>query len=306
MWQFMPKTARDYSLKVTNRIDERYEPIKSTYAAVDYFHDLISIFGPRSFLLAMAAYNCGEARVISCLKEIENPFVERNFWHIKSCLPAETREFPPKIIAAAIIGNNPESFGFPRFEDQLDDNHVAVVLAEYNTNKAMPKPAKLPEVPTRDEGKKKEVKASAKNMNDRKFDGPKPITYTVKQGNSLSSIAEVFRVEMEGIKKWNKMKDDRILLGQQLRIYPKIPMEQVNYTVKKGDTISEISSSFGVRPKNIVTCNGLKNGLEIKSGQTLAFYKPIEKKISYRCKRHKSHLYCRELQCQGTGHHDVE
>ena len=135
MWQFMPKTARDYSLKVAKSIDERFDPVKSTFAAVDYFHDLIAIFGPKSFLLSMAAYNCGEAKVISCLKGIENPFIERNFWHIKSCLPAETREFPTKIIAVAIIGNNPEAFGFQKFEDSPEDQIPLTMTVENNPSK---------------------------------------------------------------------------------------------------------------------------------------------------------------------------
>lgn len=70
MWQFMPGTGRDYALKVGRSIDERLDPVRSTYAAADYFHDLIAIFGPRSFLLAMAAYNSGEGRIIGCLKGI--------------------------------------------------------------------------------------------------------------------------------------------------------------------------------------------------------------------------------------------
>jgi hypothetical protein len=160
MWQFMPNTARNYSLKVANRIDERFDPVKSTFAAIEYFHDLISIFGPKSFLLAMAAYNCGEARVISCLKEIENPFLERDFWHIRSCLPTETKEFPPKIIAVAIIGNNPEAFGFMKFEESPEDQIPVTATVECSPYKPRTVPAVYKETPSKSE-KIKAVKSTS-------------------------------------------------------------------------------------------------------------------------------------------------
>lgn len=277
MWQFMSNTARNYSLKVTNRMDERFDAIKSTFAAIEYFHDLISIFGPRSFLLAMAAYNCGEARVISCLKEIENPFLERDFWHIRSCLPAETREFPAKIIATAIIGSNFEAFGFPKFEESPEDQIPLTVITENNPYKPKATQAVYKETSSKAE-KVKPVAKSTQNKNIQKPEGPKRISFTVKKGNTLLSIADVFNVEAKEITKWNKIQNEKLLSGQTLKIYPKVNMEQVKYVVKKGDTISDICETFKVRPKYIIVVNGLKNGWDIKIGQTLYFYKSVEKK----------------------------
>jgi membrane-bound lytic murein transglycosylase D len=277
MWQFMPKTARDYSLKVANKIDERFDPVKSTFAAVDYFHDLIAIFGPKSFLLSMAAYNCGEAKVISCLKGIENPFIERNFWHIRSCLPNETREFPTKIIAAAIIGNNPEAFGFPQFEESPEDQIPVTTTFEYSPYKPKTVQAVYKETPPKVE-KTKPVEKSTQKRIIQKAERSKPLLFTVKKGNTLTLVAEVFGVEAKEIAKWNKIQNEKLLSGQTLEIYPKVSMELVKYTVKKGNTISDICESFKVRPRHIVTINGLKNGWDIKTGQILYFYKPVEKK----------------------------
>lgn len=294
MWQFMPKTARDYSLKVTNRIDERFDPIKSTFAAIEYFHDLISIFGPKSFLLAMAAYNCGEGRVISCLKEIENPLVERNFWHIRSCLPNETREFPVKIIAAAIIGNNPQAFGFPKFEESPEDQIPVTTTVEYSPYKPKTTQAVYKESPSKAEKAKPEEKTT-QNKIIKKPEGPKPILFTVKKGNTISCVAEAFGVEPGEINKWNKIKEGKLLSSQTLKIYPKISMEQMKYTVKKGDTISDICESFRVRPRHIITVNGLKNGWDIKTGLTLYFYKPVERKpVIYAVKKGTNLTYIAE------------
>lgn len=277
MWQFMSNTARNYSLKVTNRMDERFDPVKSTFAAIEYFHDLISIFGPKSFLLAMAGYNCGEARVISCLKDIENPFLERDFWHIRSCLPAETKEFPPKIIATAIIGNNPEAFGFPKFEESPEDQIPLTTTVEYTLPKSKTTQAVCKGTRPQPERTKTSDK-SIQNKNIQRGDRPQPVLFTVKKGNTLASIAEVFDVEAKEITKWNKILGGKLLSGQTLKIYPKVSMELVKYAVKKGDIISDICESFRVRPKHIITINGLKNGLDLKIGQTLYFYKPVEEK----------------------------
>lgn len=275
VWQFMPKTARDYSLKVGKGIDERTDPVKSTFAAIEYFNDLIAIFGPRSFLLAIAAYNCGEWRVISCLKAIDNPFEERNFWHIRSCLANETREYPPRVIAAAIIGNNPEAFGFPKFEG-ADDTISPIQVASLNPVKDKTASATENETIHSKQGAARLVRQSPHRED--QSPKPKPVVYTIRKGNPLSLVAEVFAVEGSDIKKWNKLKSDKILEGQKLKIYPKTAMERVKYTVRKGDAITDISESFNVRPRYIIVCNGLKNGWNIKAGQTLVFYKAIGKK----------------------------
>ncbi|MBM4305242.1 MAG: LysM peptidoglycan-binding domain-containing protein [Deltaproteobacteria bacterium] len=277
MWQFMPKTARDYSLKVAKSVDERFDPVKSTYAAIEYLHDLISIFGPKSFFLAMAAYNCGEGRVLSCLKEIENPFLERDFWHIRTCLPVETKEFPPKIIAVAIVGNNPEAFGFPRFQESPEDQIPITTTVE----NSLPKSKIVQAVYKETSSKEEKVRLTAKptqNKNTQTPEGPKPILFVVKKGNTLSSVAEAFGVDSGEINKWNKIQGEKLLSGQTLRIYPKVSMELVKYTVKKGDTISDICDSFKVKPRHIITINGLRNGWDIKTGQILYFYQPVGRK----------------------------
>lgn len=274
MWQFMPGTARNYGLRVGKNIDERSDPVRSTYAAADYIHDLLAIFGPRSFLLSMAAYNSGEGKIISCLKNIDNPFEERTFWHIRPCLTNETREFPPKIIAATIIGNNPEAFGFPRFEDEKGD-YSAPVLVDYK----LPEDKAIPAVYTYSAQKNKAEETFTKSIQHRsKQNKTKPVFYIVKKGNSIDSIAEVFGIENSDIRRWNSMKNDKLLAGQKLKIYPKTPIEQITYKVNKGDSIVKISESFKVRPRHIVICNGLKNGWDLNADQTLIFYKEVTEK----------------------------
>jgi membrane-bound lytic murein transglycosylase D len=128
LWQLMPATARQYGLQVSRGTDERLDPVRSTLAAREYFLDLLSIFGTRSWLLAMAAYNAGENKISACLKQIDDPFAQRTFWHIRDCLRSETQDYVPRILAAAIIASDPRRFGFepPRAAPQRKFETVAL------------------------------------------------------------------------------------------------------------------------------------------------------------------------------------
>jgi soluble lytic murein transglycosylase-like protein len=110
MWQFIAGTGRRYGLAVDNYVDERRDPVKSTHAAAKYLLDLYKQFG--SWYLAAASYNCGEGRV---KREIDGSN-HKNFWDLSDnrCLPNETKNYVPQMIAATIIAKNPEKFGFTK------------------------------------------------------------------------------------------------------------------------------------------------------------------------------------------------
>ena len=117
LWQFTPATARQYGLRVNGGgADERYDLTKSTGAAARYIRDLILDFGAgSSVMLALAAYNVGPARVKGAIREqVRDPIKQRDFWYLYRvrAIPAETREYVPKVIAAMIIGRSPQRFGF--------------------------------------------------------------------------------------------------------------------------------------------------------------------------------------------------
>ena len=115
LWQFMPKTGRTYGLKINKNIDQRLNPKKATYAAAEYFKDLIGIFGSRSsVMLAMAAYNAGEGRIMGALRKIDDPMRNRDFWYIyrMGYLAEETNEYIPRVLALMIIDKHPLEYGF--------------------------------------------------------------------------------------------------------------------------------------------------------------------------------------------------
>ena len=107
LWQFMTGTARDYGL--TSR--ERTDPEKSTDAAFAYLSDLHDRFG--SWYLAAAAYNTGQGRVARILREETGRTrgTDADFYRIAKRLPKETRDYVPKLVAAARVAKEPAKYG---------------------------------------------------------------------------------------------------------------------------------------------------------------------------------------------------
>ena len=98
LWQFMLATGKRYGLTVNSLVDERRDPVKSSYAAAHYLSDLYKIFGDWS--LVIASYNCGPDQIN---KAIHRSKGERDYWQIYPYLPKETRGYVPAFIAANYI-----------------------------------------------------------------------------------------------------------------------------------------------------------------------------------------------------------
>jgi membrane-bound lytic murein transglycosylase D len=132
MWQFMRATAREYGMRVDGWVDERRDPIKATRTAARYLADLTKRFGGSTYLAA-AAYNGGGGRVSRGLRKLgagaeedyfddddaetelpDDPTGDDRFFHLSESryLRRETKDYVPKLIAAAMIARLPEKYGF--------------------------------------------------------------------------------------------------------------------------------------------------------------------------------------------------
>jgi membrane-bound lytic murein transglycosylase D len=137
MWQFMKGTARGHGMRIDTWVDERRDPMKATQAAARHLRHLRDRFG--SLYLAAAAYNAGAGKVSRSLGKLEwdtpadsagtPPEAENGeddldeaaseaetdaaFFRLagSNLLATETRDYVPKLIAAAIIAKQPERFG---------------------------------------------------------------------------------------------------------------------------------------------------------------------------------------------------
>ena len=256
LWQFIRSTGRIYGLRSNRYIEERYDPIKSTLAARKYFLDLVAIFGSRSFMLAMASYNAGEMRIQGCLKRLDDPFEQRNFWSIRNCLRKETQDYVPRIIASAIIGKNPKRFGFfdpndgTKFETVILNRQITLEKIAKISNVSIDTIRKLnPDM----DGNSKYTPSRVRNF-----------LLAVPYGTKQAVERELTRIHGKSY----ALKD--ITDSYQNRV--KYDEEKIRYRVRSGDSLSKIGKKFGVNYKLIAKWNNLPN-YRIRTGQVLTIYK---------------------------------
>lgn len=103
-WQFMPQTAREKGMEVTDMVDERYHLEKSTQAACDYLIKAKEKFG--SWTMAAASYNGG----VNGLQKAVDQQQETNYYNL--LLTEETFRYVFRILALKEIMKNPNVYGF--------------------------------------------------------------------------------------------------------------------------------------------------------------------------------------------------
>jgi membrane-bound lytic murein transglycosylase D len=108
LWQFISDTGRRFGLKQDWWYDGRRDPVEATRAALDYLQELHDEFNG-DWLLAIAAYNCGELAVSRAIQNNERLGKPTDFWHLK--LPAETRGYVPELLAMRRLVANPGRYG---------------------------------------------------------------------------------------------------------------------------------------------------------------------------------------------------
>jgi membrane-bound lytic murein transglycosylase D len=108
IWQFMPRTGREYGLKSNGVVDERSDPEKATRAAARYLGYLHEIFG--DWYLAMAAYNAGEGKILRAMQRTG----AHDFWALAStsAIRRQTQNYVPAFLASVLISKNPSHYGF--------------------------------------------------------------------------------------------------------------------------------------------------------------------------------------------------
>ena len=257
LWQFMFPTAKQYGLKSNNYIDERFDPLKATRAALTYLKDLYDMFG--NWELAIAAYNCGPGNVNKAIKRSGG---KTDFWKIYSWLPKETRGYLPALIAANYVMTFYEDHGIcpmePNIPVDTDTIHVnrnlhfkqiaEVCNADIEEIRALNPQYIKDIIPGENEtyvlrltnsmiasfveNEDSVYKHNAevhfpqasveKILTDAKKndDGTgNLIRHKIKNGETLGSIAIKYHVKVSQIMKWNNMRNTNIRAGKYLKIY---------------------------------------------------------------------------------------
>jgi membrane-bound lytic murein transglycosylase D len=237
MWQFMAQTARRYGLRVDDWVDERLDPEKSTVAAAAYLRDLHGQFG--SWFLAQAAYNAGEMKVLRAIQLTRST----DFWALAQSqhLHDETKDFVPQIQAAALIGRNPNRYGFDvpahqphslesvRVPGSTDLKRLAteagippetLVTLNGELVRGVTPPGGIYQlkVPEGDAGRvRRAVDAMVRPVS--RVSSHRSDVHVVRSGDTLSGIAKHYRMSLAELKQINGLRDrDTLRPGDRIRV----------------------------------------------------------------------------------------
>ncbi len=267
LWQFIPSTGRRYGLR---QVNDFYDVQMATEAASEYLLDLIGIFGSRSFLLATASYNAGESRIQRCLRKLDDPFEKRSFWEIRGCLARETREYVPRIMAAAVISADTRRFGFdlPSMKEVRGQYDVVTIPAVTSLSRiAQHAGVSVAELRTANT----DMASTATATPVRNF----PLYVPKGGGERLASLVTPgSRSSSPGRQPAETSSPSRRaeMAPESTRGSGSRPTDNVEYRVRSGDTLSEIGERFGVRYTDVASWNGLRRPYQLRVGQKLVIH----------------------------------
>ena len=305
MWQFIPETGKRYGLEVDYWVDMRRNPELATKAALKYLNRLHDEFG--DWLLAMAAYNCGEGRVRRLVREMQQDSTRDStlpitYWDLE--LPKETMRYVPRILAAMVIGHYPEQYEMtvektyrPDFDtvtvfDSFPLEEVAKLLkvSEDTLRTLNMELVKWCTPPNKDSyllrlpvGMRAAFVEGYDKMEKNNFSSWHH--HKVRRGESLGIIARQYGIKVSELQQANDMKGSRIRAGQSLLIPIKVtPKPKSNkgkkpervriYVAKDGDNLASVARMFGVSQESLRIWNSMDAAAFVKAGDTLLVSKP--------------------------------
>ncbi len=308
MWQFIPETGKRYGLEVDYWVDMRRNPELATMAALKYLNRLHDEFG--DWLLAMAAYNCGEGRVRRLLREMQadstrDTSVAVTYWNLE--LPKETMRYVPRILAAMVIGHYPEQYEMTVEQTYRPDFDTVTVFDSFPLEEV----AKLLKVtedtlrslnmelvkwctPPNKESYLLRLPVGTRTAFVDGYDKMEKNSFSswhhhkVRKGENLGVIARQYGIKVSELQQANDMKSSRIRAGQTLLIPIKVtpkpksskgkkPHKVRTYIVQSGDDVASVARKFGISQDSVRAWNSLDVAAIVKTGDTLVVSKPEPK-----------------------------
>ncbi len=300
LWQIMPATGRHLGLHQSWWYDGRRDLRDSTRAALDYLEQLSVAFDD-DWLLALAAYNSGKARVLRAQARNANRDMRTDFWSLR--LPRETRRYVPRLIALTQIISDPARYGVdiptvanaPAFEIANTGGQLELLRAaelagvELSTLRAY-NPGQLRWATCPDTapelllplGKARHFEQAVAGLTpDERVSWQR---YTIARGDSLIRIAQRFNTEVGLLREVNGIRGSRIRAGATLMIphgeewaaslalAADTSGRPRGYRVRRGDSLYLIAGRFNVSISDIIAWNELDPEQYLQPGQKLTLY----------------------------------
>lgn len=316
MWQFIASTGRKYGLRIDEWVDERRDPFKATDAAARHLVDLYEMFG--SWYLAAAAYNAGAGRVTRSLQRLpgaQGEFSDETFFDLsdRRYLRRETRDYVPKLIAAALIAKEPERYGFadiqplqPLVFDEItvpDQTGLDVLakLADTTTQALLElNPQYYRGVTPPGQSSVVRVPRGTGTIVARKYAELPPrervsfLEHVIRRGETLSEIGRRYGVTVRQLQAANPGVNPRLLrIGTRLvipisgrarartaaappnrRAEPGQVPPGTYHVVQRGETLWILSQRYGVTIADLRRWNGLQTDDILRVGQRLLVAPP--------------------------------
>lgn len=269
VWQFISPTAKIYGLKIDSFIDERANIIKSTKASAKYLKESYKTF-EGDLLLTIASYNCGIGNVFKAQRKCK----AKDFWEIRKCLPRETRNFVPSVLASIEIGKNPSKYNFSFEEKEMPLLKEVFIPYSINLRKILKEEKEIYE-------KIKQINLELKShytppygfnlkLTEEIFDFfiSKLPYHLAKEGETLKDLELKYKVKADLIAKVNNLKKEEILKEGQRVFIPEDTFEGY-HIVKKGENPYLIAKKYNVPLEKFLEINGLNKKSLIHPGQKL-------------------------------------
>lgn len=287
IWQFIPSTGRLYGLKQDWWQDKRRNVVDATNAALDYLQKLHALFG--TWDLALAAYNAGEGTVSRAIAKNKAKGLPTDYANLK--LPAETKDYVPKLQAIKNIVSNPSQYGLyidpipnkPYFTyveaPAVIDADLAANLAEisYDEFLLLNSEHRRPLIRTNEKTQKFILPINAadtfvKNLSQNE----KPLVswniYKPKRNEKIKTIANKFDMEESDLIKANDLNPQKLIKPSSIILVAKKEGTETNAhqdidesKIQK-DSKTEISVSpnkYKVKPGDTLTKIAKKYGISI-------------------------------------------
>lgn len=262
LWQFMYGTGKIYKLEINSDVDQRRDPIQSTYAAATYLKDLYAMFG--DWTLALAAYNCGPGNV---RKAIARSGGKTNFWDIYYKLPKETRGYVPAFIGATYAMHFYKDHGI--YPTKIDMS-LAVDTLHINREIHFGQIAEVLQIPIEliqtlnPQYKRDIIPAKLKS-----YALVLPVENIVPFIHMEDSIFNHKRNEFFDPSK-------RHLKPTEMTAHGEVPANstKIIYKIKNGDNLGAIAARHGVKVSDLKRWNRIGKNNFIKAGNKLVIYVP--------------------------------